>query len=54
MAMKFRDFSLRNNLPKLILLVIAVVAAVLLQWLAVPVVFVFYIVLSLLLKNKAT
>ena len=52
MALKFKDFTLKNNLPKIILLVIALVAAFLLQWLAVPVVFIAYIILSLLYKQK--
>lgn len=52
MALKFKDYTLKNNLPKVILLVIAVVAAVLLKWLAVPVVFIAYIILSLLYKQK--
>jgi CDP-diacylglycerol--serine O-phosphatidyltransferase len=54
MALKFKDFSLKNNLPKLLLLAIALVAGVLLKWIAVPVVFIAYIVVSLALKNKAT
>jgi CDP-diacylglycerol---serine O-phosphatidyltransferase len=52
MALKFKDFSVKNNLPKIILVVIALVAALLLKWLAVPVVFVAYIILSLLYKQK--
>jgi CDP-diacylglycerol--serine O-phosphatidyltransferase len=52
MALKFKDFSIKNNLPKIILLVIAIVAAFLLQWLAVPVVFIAYIILSLLYKQQ--
>ncbi len=51
MALKFKDFSIKNNLPKIILLVITLVAAFLLQWLAVPVVFIAYIILSLLYKQ---
>ncbi|HEX4372129.1 MAG TPA: CDP-alcohol phosphatidyltransferase family protein [Puia sp.] len=54
MAMKFKDLSLQKNLPKIILLVIAIVAALLLKWLAVPIVFIFYIVISLGFKNKTT
>jgi CDP-diacylglycerol--serine O-phosphatidyltransferase len=54
MALKFKDFTLKNNLPKLLLLAIAVIAAVLLKWIAVPVVFIAYIVVSLALKNKTT
>jgi CDP-diacylglycerol---serine O-phosphatidyltransferase len=52
MALKFKDFSIKNNLPKIIIAVIAIVAAILLQWLAVPVVFIAYIILSLLYKQK--
>ena len=47
MALKFVDFTFKNNLPKIILLIIAIVAALFLQWLAVPVVFIFYVLLSL-------
>jgi CDP-diacylglycerol--serine O-phosphatidyltransferase len=47
MGLKFKDYTLKNNLSKLLLLVIAVVAALTLQWLAVPVVFIIYIILSL-------
>jgi CDP-diacylglycerol---serine O-phosphatidyltransferase len=54
MAMKFKDLSVQKNLPKIILLVIAIAAALLLKWLAVPIVFIFYIVLSLGFKNKTT
>jgi CDP-diacylglycerol--serine O-phosphatidyltransferase len=54
MALKFKDFSVKNNLPKVILFVIALVAAVFLKWLAVPVVFIAYIILSLAYKNKPT
>jgi len=52
MALKFKDFTFKNNVSKVILLVIALVAAFLLQWLAVPVVFIAYIILSLLYKQK--
>ena len=54
MALKFKDFSVKNNLPKMILLLIALIAAVFLKWLAVPVVFIAYIILSLAYKNKPT
>lgn len=54
MALKFRDYTLKNNLPKLILLVITIIAALFLQWIAVPVVFIVYILLSLTIsKNNA-
>jgi len=54
MAMKFNNSSLRSNMPKLVLLVLAIIAAIFLRWLAVPVVFVFYIIVSLAFKNKTT
>ena len=47
MSLKFVDFTLKNNVPKIILLVVAIIAALLLQWIAVPVVFIVYILLSL-------
>jgi CDP-diacylglycerol--serine O-phosphatidyltransferase len=54
MALKFKNFSVKSNLPKLILLIAAIIAAILLKWLAVPVVFILYIILSLAFKNKTT
>jgi CDP-diacylglycerol--serine O-phosphatidyltransferase len=54
MAIKFKDSSVKGNLPKLLVVVLAVVAAIFLRWLAVPVVFVFYIIVSLMFKNKTT
>ncbi|MFM2362482.1 MAG: CDP-diacylglycerol--serine O-phosphatidyltransferase [Bacteroidota bacterium] len=54
MALKFKDYTLKNNMPKLILLAIAVTAAIFLKWLAVPLVFVAYIIVSLALKNKTS
>lgn len=52
MAMKFKDTSLKNNLPKIILVLFSVLMVVLLQWLAVPAIFIGYIFLSLIFKNK--
>jgi CDP-diacylglycerol--serine O-phosphatidyltransferase len=54
LALKFKDFSLKGNLPKIILLLGAILGAVLLKWLAVPVVFILYIIVSLAFKNKTT
>lgn len=54
MALKFKNFSVKSNLPKLILLIAAIIAAILLKWIAVPVVFILYIILSLAFKNKTT
>jgi CDP-diacylglycerol---serine O-phosphatidyltransferase len=52
MALKFKDYSIKNNMPKIILLVTSVLAAIFLKWLAVPVIFIVYILLSLLLNKK--
>jgi CDP-diacylglycerol---serine O-phosphatidyltransferase len=52
MALKFKDYSIKNNIPKLILLAVAVLAAIFFKWLAVPIIFVVYIILSLLLNKK--
>jgi CDP-diacylglycerol--serine O-phosphatidyltransferase len=54
MALKFNNSSMRGNMPKLILLLLALIAAIFLGWLAVPVVFVFYIIVSLAFSNKTT
>ena len=50
MALKFKDFSLKNNWPKYLLVTIAILSFILLKWLAVPVVIFFYVLLSLFLK----
>ncbi len=52
MALKFKDFSIKNNLPKYILVLIAIAAIVILKWLAVPVIVLAYVLLSLLFKTK--
>ncbi|MBS1742451.1 MAG: CDP-alcohol phosphatidyltransferase family protein [Bacteroidetes bacterium] len=52
MAMKFKDRSLNKNLPKIIMLITAIVAAIFLHWLSVPVIFVAYIILSLIFKKQ--
>jgi CDP-diacylglycerol---serine O-phosphatidyltransferase len=52
MSLKFKDSSLKNNLPKYILATIAIVAAIVLKWVAIPVVFIAYVIVSLAFKNK--
>jgi CDP-diacylglycerol--serine O-phosphatidyltransferase len=55
MAMKFTDFSFKNNAPKFILLIIAVLAILFLKWLAVPAIFIVYVLMSFFSKEpKAT
>ena len=50
--LKFKDFTLKNNLPKYILAVISIIAVLVLQWVAAPVILVAYVLVSLLFKNK--
>jgi len=51
-SLKFKDYTVKSNLNKIILLIVAVAAAFTLKWLAVPVVFIVYIILSLARKNQ--
>ncbi len=53
LGLKFRNFTLKDNLPKLILFVTSIVSGLFLQWLAVPVVFIVYILISLAYKNTS-
>src|SRR6187399_1912888 len=53
MGMKFKDYSVKNNLPKYLLVIIGIVAAIFLQWIAVPILLVAYVIVSLLFKNKS-
>lgn len=52
LALKFSDFSVKNNLPKYLLLVIGVVAIVFLQWVAVPLIFILYFMISIFFKER--
>jgi CDP-diacylglycerol---serine O-phosphatidyltransferase len=52
MSLKFKDYTLRSNMMKLVLVVLAVAAAIALKWMAVPVIFILYIILSLANRNK--
>lgn len=52
MALKFTNFKIKEKLDLVILLVIAVISAILFKWLAVPIVFLFYVIISLVLNKK--
>jgi CDP-diacylglycerol--serine O-phosphatidyltransferase len=52
MAMKFKNLSLKDNMPKYILILFSVASVFIFQWLSVPVIFIGYIILSLAFKNK--
>jgi len=51
-ALKFTKSASGNNLSKIILVVLAVIAAVFLKWLAVPVIFLLYVILSFTTKKQ--
>jgi CDP-diacylglycerol---serine O-phosphatidyltransferase len=53
LGLKFKDYSFRGNMPKWILVLVAILSAVLFKWLAVPLVFIAYILLSLLFKKQS-
>lgn len=51
-ALKFKDYSLKNNLEKYLLIALSIIALITLKWLAIPVIVVTYVLISLLFKNK--
>lgn len=53
LALKFKEKTLKANLPQIILLVVALISIILLQWISVPVIFIAYIILSLIFKNRS-
>ncbi|MBL0154355.1 MAG: CDP-alcohol phosphatidyltransferase family protein [Chitinophagaceae bacterium] len=52
LSLKFEDFSVRNNIPKIILAVIAVGSFLMLSWTAIPLVIISYVILSFIFKPK--
>jgi CDP-diacylglycerol--serine O-phosphatidyltransferase len=54
MSMKVKDAGIKNNLARYILLVLGIIAAISLKWLAVPVIFILYVIISLTFKNKTS
>ncbi|MCW3114841.1 MAG: hypothetical protein JWR18_3237 [Segetibacter sp.] len=53
MALKFKGLSFKNDMPKFILVALAIIAGVIFHWLAVPIVFVAYVALSLAMPGYA-
>ena len=51
MAMKFKNPNLKSVLPFIIIAIIAIVTAIIFGWLAVPVTFIAYVILSLIFKK---
>lgn len=54
MALKFNDYSFRKNSIKYILLLLSVICIVIFKWLAVPVIFILYLVFSMFHKENGT
>ncbi len=52
LSFKFNDYSLKNNLPKILVVLVAIITSFILKWLAVPLTFFFYIIISLLYARK--
>ncbi|MBK6937910.1 MAG: CDP-alcohol phosphatidyltransferase family protein [Chitinophagaceae bacterium] len=53
MALKFKNFGIKNNLPAYLLILIAFFSFLILKWLAVPLAIIVYVVLSLIFKTKS-
>jgi CDP-diacylglycerol--serine O-phosphatidyltransferase len=53
-ALKFKGLTIKNDYPKFILVVLAVIAALVFHWLAVPVVFIAYVLLSFAMPAYAS
>src|SRR5258706_1705578 len=51
-ALKFKDATIKNNLPKIILLLFGLASVIVLKWLTVPIIFIACIIVSLSFKNK--
>ena len=52
MGLKFSSYRIKDNIPKVVLGGIALVAAIFLHWLAVPIIFFSYILISLINKKN--
>jgi CDP-diacylglycerol--serine O-phosphatidyltransferase len=52
MNMKLKDLGIKNNLARYILIIIGLIAILTLKWLAAPVIFIAYVILSLTFKTK--
>ena len=52
LSMKIGGKQDPQTVPRLILIGLSIISAIFLQWLAVPVIFLFYIIISLAFKNR--
>ncbi len=53
MAIKFSDFSFKNNLLKYVLLLISLVCIAYFRWLAVPIIFLLYLIFSMFSRDPS-
>lgn len=51
MSFKFKGYSWKNNLTKYLLIICSIICALLFHWLAAPLIFILYLVLSLISKS---
>ena len=51
LAMKFKDFSFKNNSTTYILILLSIICIIFLKWMAVPVIFLLYVLFSTLSKE---
>ncbi|HWJ30221.1 MAG TPA: hypothetical protein VNS32_27040, partial [Flavisolibacter sp.] len=54
MALKFKDYSFQNNSVKYVLLILAVICIIIFKWLAVPLIFLLYVIFSLFTKEPVS
>ncbi len=54
MALKFKDYSFGNNSPKYILVIASIVCIIFFRWLAVPAIFILYLIVSIFSKPSAS
>ncbi len=54
LALKFSNFGIKNFMPFIIIALVAIVSAFFIQWLAVPLSFLVYVILSLFNKQSKT
>ena len=52
MAMKFKSYAVNKNIPRYTLLLLGIISIIIFKWLAVPIVFLLYIVFSFIAKEK--
>jgi CDP-diacylglycerol--serine O-phosphatidyltransferase len=54
LALKFKNATVKSFMPFIILAVLAIIAAFVVGWMAVPITFAAYVILSLVFKNSKT